>query len=167
MTVFESKISRSYNQEDIQQILNLAIARQPDDEEFTREQLVEIAAELGISTDNLLQAEQEWLLQRQERQKQQEFNLYRRSQLKKRFGKYVIVNIFLVCLNLLTAGQLSWSLYILLFWGLGLGLNAWNTYQLEGEEYERAFQKWYRKHQLTQITRSLYSRVNNWLKAVS
>src|ERR687886_626546 len=160
MTVFESKIPRAYQQEDIQQILNLAIARQSDGGEFTREQLLEIAAELSISTESLLQAEQEWLLQQQERQKHHEFNLYRRSQLKRRFGKYLIVNIFLVCLNLLTAGQLSWSLYILLFWGLGLVLNAWNTYQLEGEEYERSFQKWYRKHQLTQVARSLYSRVN-------
>jgi hypothetical protein len=167
MTVFESKIPRSYQQEDIQQILNLAIARQSDGGEFTREQLLEIAAELSISTESLLQAEQEWLLQQQEQQKHHEFNLYRRSQLKRRFGKYLIVNIFLVCLNLLTAGQLSWSLYILLFWGLGLVLNAWNTYQLEGEEYERSFQKWYRKHQLTQVARSFYSRVNNWLKAAS
>lgn len=167
MTVFESKIPRSYHQEDIQQILNLAIARQPDGGELSREQLMEIAAELGISTESLLQAEQEWLLQQQERQKHHEFNFYRRSQLKRRFGKYLIVNLFLVCLNLLTAGQLSWSLYILLFWGLGLGLNAWDTYQSQGEEYERAFQKWYRKHQLTQVARSLYSRINNWLKAAS
>ena len=167
MTVFESNIPRSYNQEDIQQILNLAISRQSDGGEFTRAQLVEIAEELGISTDNLHQAEQEWLLRQEEQQKHYEFNLYRRSQLKKRFGKYLIVNTFLVCLNLLTATQLSWSLYILLFWGLGLGLYAWNTYQVEGEEYERAFQKWYRKHQLTQVARSLYTRLNNWFNAAS
>ncbi len=165
MTVFERNITRSYNQEDIQQILNLAIARESDGGEFSREQLVEIAVELGISTENLQQAEQEWLLLQQERQQHQDFNFHRQSQLKKRFGKYVIVNIFLVCLNLLTAGQLSWSLYILLFWGLGLGLNAWNTYQLEGEEYERAFQKWYRKHQLTQAAQFMFTRINNWLKA--
>ncbi len=167
MTVFERQIARSYQQEDIQQILNLAIARQSDGGEFSRQQLLEIAAELSISTESLVQAEQEWLLQQQQRQKHQEFNLYRRSQLKRRFGKYLIVNLFLVCLNLLTAGQLSWSLYILLFWGLGLGLHAWDTYQLQGEHYERAFQKWYRKHQLTQVAHSLYSRINNWLKAVS
>jgi hypothetical protein len=68
-------------------------------------------------------------------------------------------------LNVLTTGELSWSLYILLFWGLGLGLNAWNTYQLEGEDYERAFQTWYRKHQLSKIARSFYSRVNAWIKS--
>lgn len=167
MTVFESQITRSYHQEDIQQILNLAITRQSDGGEFTREQLVEIAGELGISTDNLHQAEQEWLLQLQDQRKHDEFNFYRRRQLKQRFGKYVILNTFLFSLNLLTASELSWSLYILLFWGLGLGLNAWNTYQSEGEEYERAFQKWYRKHQLSEVARSLYTRLNDWLKTTS
>jgi hypothetical protein len=166
MTAFKSNISRSYHQEDIQQILNLAIARQSDGGELSREQLIEIAGELGISTEILLQAEQDWLLQQQERQKHRDFNLYRQSQLKRRFGKYLIVNLFLVCLNLLTQGQLSWSLYILLFWGFGLSLNAWNTYQLQGEDYERSFQRWYRKHQLTQVAQSLYSRINTWLKAV-
>ena len=166
MTVFETNIARSYQQEDIQQILNIAIARQADGGELTREQLVEIAAELGISTDSLIQAEQEWLLQKQERQKHHEFNLYRRSRFKKRLVKYVIVNSFLMGLNLLTVGYLSWSLYILLFWSLGLGFNAWNTFQLEGEDYERAFEKWYRQHQLAQVARSLYTRINTWLKAV-
>lgn len=168
MSAFETKTSRSYQQEDIQQILNLAIARQANDGgEFSREQLVEIAAELGISTDTLWEAEQEWLVQQEQRQKHQAFNLYRRNQLKKRAGKYLIVNSFLVGLNLLTAGALSWSLYILLFWGVWLGVNAWNTYQLDGEEYDRAFQKWYRRYQLRSFTQTLYFRINNWLKAAN
>jgi hypothetical protein len=168
MSVFETKLSRScYNQEDVQQILNLAIARQANVEELSREQLVEIASELGISTETLLVAEQEWLVQQEQQQKHYAFNLYRRSQLKKRFGKYLIVNSFFVGLNLLSGGTLSWSLYILLFWGLWLGINAWNTYQLQGEEYERAFQKWYRQHQLKNITQSLYIRLNHWFKAES
>jgi hypothetical protein len=164
MTVFETQITRSYHQEDIQQILNLAIARQANGGEFSREQLVEIATELGISTDTLLEAERDWQIQQGEQQKRSEFNLYRRGKLQKRVGKYLIVNSFLVGLNFISAGELSWSLYILLFWGLGLGLGAWNTYQLQGEEYEQAFRKWYRKHQIAQ---SIYTRINSWIKAAS
>ena len=164
MTVFETKITRSYHQEDIQQILNLAIARQAKGGEFSREQLVEIATELGISTDTLLEAERDWQIQQGEQQKRSEFNLYRRGKLQKRVGKYLIVNSFLLGLNFVSAGELSWSLYILLFWGLGLGLGAWNTYQLQGEEYQQAFRKWYRKHQIAQ---SIYTRINSWIKAAS
>ena len=167
MTFFETEITRSYQQEDIQQILNLAIARQAKGGEFSREQLVEIAAELGISTESLLEAEREWLVQQGEQQKRAEFNIYRRGKLQKRLGKYLIVNSFLVALNLVNAGELSWSLYILLFWGLWLGLGAWNTYQLQGQEYERSFHKWYRKHQLRQTAYSIYTRINNWIKTSS
>src|SRR4028118_1350821 len=95
MTVSETKIIRSYHQEDIQQILNLAIARQASGGEFSHEQLVEIAVELGISAETLQEAEQEWLVQQKDGQKRQEFNSYRRSKLQKRFGKYAIVNSFL------------------------------------------------------------------------
>jgi hypothetical protein len=162
MTVSDSKMTRSYHQEDIQQILQIAIRRQAYEGEFSREQLLEIAAELEISPECLQVAEKEWLAQQTEMQKRQDFNAYRRSKLKKQFGKYVIVNSFLVLLNLLSAGSLSWSLYILLFWGLGLGLNAWNTFQSQGEDYERAFQRWYRQNQLKQ---SLNTFLNKFLNA--
>ena len=162
MTVSEAKITRSYHQEDIQQILQIAIARQAYEGEFSREQLLEIAAELEISPECLQAAEREWLTQQVEIQKRQDFNTYRRGKLQKRVGNYVIVNSFLVLLNLVNAGELSWSLYILLFSGLGLGFNTWNTYQSQGEEYERAFQKWYRQHQLKQSFNTL---LNKWLKA--
>lgn len=162
MTVSEAKTSHSYHQEDIQQILQIAIARQVHEGEFSRQQLLEIAAELEISPACLQVAEQEWLAQQGLLQKRQAFNTYRRGKLRKRFGNYVIVNSFLLLLNLASAGTLSWSLYVVLFWGLGLGLSTWNTYQNKGEDYERAFQKWHRQHQLKQSVNTL---LNRWLKA--
>ncbi|NER22461.1 MAG: 2TM domain-containing protein [Symploca sp. SIO1C2] len=166
MSVLENKTPSFYRQEDIQQILNLAIARQADQGELSREQLVEIATELGISPENVLQAEQEWIVRQEEQQKRRKFNLYRTLQLKKSFGKFIIINAFLIVINLLSAGQLSWSLYILLLWGMGLGVKVWNNYQLQGEEYEQAFYKWYRKQQITEVANSIYLRVNNWIKGL-
>ncbi|NEO49087.1 MAG: 2TM domain-containing protein [Moorea sp. SIO4A3] len=164
MSVFETKITHSYNQQDIQQILNLALARQEMVEDFSREQLVEIASELGISIHTLLEAEREWLAQQQEEQKRHEFNSYRRSQFKKSFGKFVIVNSFLLAINLINVGYLSWSLYIFLFWGLWIALRAWNTYQIQGDDYERAFQKWKLQNQVKQIAQSTYTSLKNWIQ---
>lgn len=157
-----SEPTRSYHQEDIQQILQIAITRQVHEGEFSRKQLLEIAAELEISPECLQIAEQEWLTQQGENQKRQAFNTYRRGKLQKRFGNYAIVNSFLLLLNLAIAGELTWSLYIVLFWGLGLGLNTWNTYQSKGEDYERAFQKWHRQQRLKQSMNTL---VDKWFKA--
>lgn len=162
MAISEPKITRSYHQEDIQQILQIAITRQVHEGEFSREQLLEIAAELEISPECLQIAESEWLAQQGEVQKRQAFNIYRRGKLQKRLGNYAIVNSFLLLLNLAIAGELTWSLYILLLWGLGLGLNTWNTYQHRGEDYERAFQKWHRQQRLKQSMNTL---VDKWFKA--
>lgn len=161
MTNSDTKITKSYHQEDIQQILNIAIARQVYQGEFSREQLLEIAAELEISPECLQAAEREWLTQQTHHQKRHEFNLYRRSKLQKRFGNYLIGDSFFVLLNLASAGELSWSLYILLFSGLKLGFDTWNTYFSDGEDYERAFQTWDRTRQ---IKNSVTSLLNKWLK---
>jgi len=45
---------------------------------------------------------------------------------------------------------LDWSLLILLRWGLGLLLNAWNVDRTEGEKYEQAFGRWRLKKQVGQ-----------------
>lgn len=162
MTVSDTKkITRTYHQEDIQQILQIAIARMAYEGEFSREQLLEIAAELEIPPECLQVAEQEWLIKRSDIQKRQEFNSFRRGKLQKHFGNYAIVNSFFILLNLISSGGLSWSLYIGLFWGLFLGFNTWNTYQSKGEDYERAFHFWQRKHQLKQ---SFNTFINNLLK---
>ena len=162
MQTDNSKITRIYSPDEIQQILHLAIARQNYDAEFTRDQLLEIAAELEISPENLIAAESDWSRGQGELQKRQAFNIYRRSRFKKRLVNYAIFNSFLVLLNIISTGTLTPSLYILLFWGLGLGLNAWNTFQSDGEDYERSYQKWHRQNQLRQSINGFF---NNFLKA--
>ncbi|MDJ0678018.1 MAG: 2TM domain-containing protein [Calothrix sp. MO_167.B42] len=166
MTNFANDAIRSYSQEDVQQILQLAIARQAEDpdREFSYEQLLEIAGELNIPLDSLQRAEREWGERRGEIQKRQEFNSYRLGKFKKQLGQYAIVNTLLLVLDLIGGGGLSWSLYVLIGWGIGVGLNAWNTLQTQGEDYEMAFQKWERKRQ---IKSSFNNLVDKFLKATS
>jgi hypothetical protein len=165
MTAFEPQQLRSYSQEDVQKILQLAIARQADDQnkEFSYEQLLEIAQELDISPDSLNLAEIDWRSQRSEIQQRQAFHAYRIEKFKKRLGNYAILNSFLMLLDLVGGGGLTWSLYFLIFCCCTLGLDTWNTFQTKGEEYEMAFQKWYRKHQIKQTINTV---VSKWFKAL-
>ncbi len=165
MTAFEPQSLRSYSQEDVQRILQLAIARQADDQdkEFSYQQLLEIAKELDISPDSVNLAEIDWRSQHSEIQQKQAFNSYRLGRFKKRVGNYAIINSFLMLLDLVAGGGLTWSLYFLLFCGLTLGLDIWNTFQTKGEEYEMAFQKWNRKHQIKQTINTV---VTKWFKAL-
>lgn len=165
MTTFEPKSLRSYSQDDVQQILQLAIARQADDKdtEFSYEQILEIAAELEISPDSLKLAERDWVIQQGQVQQRRAFDAYRIRIFQKRLGNYAIFNGFFILLNLITGGGISWSLYILLFCGLPVGLDAWNTFQMKGEEYEMAYQKWNRKHE---IKKTISTVLNKWFKAL-
>ncbi|ABA23616.1 conserved hypothetical protein [Trichormus variabilis ATCC 29413] len=165
MAAFEPNSLRSYSQEDVQRILQLAIARQADDQdkEFSYEQLLEIATELEISPETLKLAEIDWRSQHNELQQRQAFNTYRMIKFKKRFGNYAIVNGFLLLVDFIGGGTVTWSLYLLLFCGLAVGLDVWNTFQTKGEEYEMAFQRWNRKHQIKQTINSF---VNKWFKAL-
>ncbi|MBK1988264.1 2TM domain-containing protein [Sphaerospermopsis aphanizomenoides BCCUSP55] len=164
MTAFESNNLRSYSQEEVQQILQLAIARQTDerDQEFSYQQIIEIAAELQISPEAVKQAESDWICQKSEVQQRQAFDLYRQGKFKKRLGNYAIINTFFTLVDLVAGAGISWSLYILLFCGLAIALDIWNTFQNKGEEYEIAFQKWNRKHQIKQTINTV---LNRWFKA--
>jgi len=158
-------MTRSYTQDDVQQILQLAIARQvgEHDREFSYEQIVEIASELEISPDVVKLAEKDWIANQSEVQQRQAFNLYRRGKFQKRLGNYFIVNVFFLLINLIGGSGLSWSLYILLACGLAIAMDIWNTLQTQGEDYENALQRWNRKHQIKQ---SINIVVNKWFKFI-
>jgi hypothetical protein len=151
-----------YRSEDAQQILQLAIARQTEVGELSRDQLFEIAAELNIAPADIVAAEQEWLTRRGELEEQRSFDLLRRHKFQQRFVRYLIVCAFLILLNLLTGHTLSWSLYVVLSWGVGVALDAWRTFYLSGEEYEEAFQRWQQKRRLKKTVNNL---LNRWLSA--
>ncbi|MFM8006672.1 MAG: 2TM domain-containing protein, partial [Dolichospermum sp.] len=149
----------------VQQILQLAISRQVNDnnQEFSYQQILEIAKELQISPDNLQQAERDWLVKQSEVEQRQAFNLYRRSKFKKRLGNYAIINIFFLAMDSLSGG-ISWSLYILVASALAISLDIWNTFQTKGEDYEIAFQRWNRNHQIKQTINTV---LNRWFKVFS
>ncbi|MEL4898521.1 2TM domain-containing protein [Crocosphaera sp. Alani8] len=164
MSASDSQPPQSYRKEEVQEILHLAIARKTEVEELSRTQLWEIAAELDIDTDVLQLAEKDWLLQKQRQEKKDEFNQHRRRQLKQKFIRYTIVNFFLMLLNFLAIGTLSWSLYVLIILGLPLTLDTFKIFQTEGEEYEKAFQQWYLKKEIKASVSSVWNRIKTtWL----
>jgi hypothetical protein len=161
----ELSYPQSYTQEEIQKILELALARQIDRGELTREQLWEIGTELGIELELLQQAEQDWLNQKAIALQRLEFDSYRRERLKQKGIRYVIVNSFVVALDLLTTHHFSWSLYLILIWGLGLSLEIWKTLQTKGEEYEQAFQRWRVRQELKTSFQTIWDKIKQaWQK---
>ena len=152
-----------YRSEDAQQILQIAIARQAEVGELTRSQLYEIAAELNIAAVDLEAAEREWQVRQGELADREVFVRLRQSKFKRRLAKYLIVNVFLVAFNSLIFPGLLWSAYILLFWGIGVALDAWKTYWSGQEEFELAFQGWQQRQKLKQSVSTALNRFNQWI----
>ncbi|MGF1491958.1 MAG: 2TM domain-containing protein [Microcoleaceae cyanobacterium] len=155
----DAPLTQSYIQQDAQEILQIAFAKREEEGELSRLQLMEIATELGISTQDLTAAEQEWSIRKQRAEERQMFNTYRRQKLQQDLVKYGIVGTFLLLLNLVTTGGFGFALSILLVWGLFLSLGAWRTYQTEGEAYEKALSRWRLKQEIGQSFNSVAERV--------
>ena len=149
----------SYSPEDIQEILQIAIAYRHTDDELSREQLWEIAAELDISNTVIQSAEKNWLELKAIDRQRRAFDLHRRQKFKQKLTKFAIVNTFLVSLNMVAVGAVSWSLYILLFWGLGIALNGWKAYQSKGEAYEREFKRWSFQNEVKQTVSTVWTKL--------
>ncbi|WP_071191446.1 2TM domain-containing protein [Trichormus sp. NMC-1] len=120
----------TYSSEEMQQILQKAFARKQEGE-FSQEQIIEIALELGVSSESLQAAEKEWLIQQVEMKKQQISNSQKRKEFKSHLISFIVINGFLILLNLFTSPSYFWAIYPILGWGLGLLLHGIKTYMIE------------------------------------
>jgi len=99
-------MSKTYNENAVQQILRLAMVKQGQDVALLRSQLVEIAEDLGISESTLVAAEEEWQTQQEEEQARESFDAYRHQQLRQSIVRFLAVNGGLVFLNLVFAHRI-------------------------------------------------------------
>ncbi|MEH2181428.1 2TM domain-containing protein [Nostoc sp.] len=140
-------LTRLYSQEEVQQILNIAVAQHYTSEtELSYAQLLEIVQELQILPETLELAENKWLNQQEATENRRKFDASQRSRLRARTSRYIIINACLVAINFLTGFSVPWSLYVLILWGMVRGLDTWRFfYQPQGQANRRVFQSWKHK----------------------
>ena len=144
-----------YSEEDARRILQDALEHQNDETEFSREQLMEMADELGIAKESVLAAEKKLLSKQNVEQERLMFERQRRQKFRTQLMSYGIVITFLFFINLLTSPSHWWFLYPLLGWGMAIAFQAWEISQTEGEKYEKEFEKWRVKRQIEDKTKRL------------
>ncbi|NJK60596.1 MAG: Pr2TM family membrane protein [Oscillatoriales cyanobacterium SM2_1_8] len=133
----------TYSDQEVQEILQRALARRAQgSDRLSRERVQEIAAELGVSEAEYCQAEQEWQRQRGENQLAQTFATQKRRRFRDGLVRFAIVNAFLMSLDFWGHHRLSWSVYPLLGWGLGMALDAWVTFNPQNPTYQKQFTAW-------------------------
>lgn len=60
-------------------------------------------------------------------------------------ASYVIVNTFLLCLNLLNWSGHLWAIYPILGWGIGLAFHTVEAFNSRVPESDREFARWKRR----------------------
>ncbi len=125
-----------FTEEEAQEILRRA-ARAPLDE-YTSEELVRSAAELGISSEALARAEAEF----REDRLREEFEHSLKAGVRNEVLTFGAVMTLLIFLNLTTSRQHLWFIYPLLFWGLSVLSTVLRSRDRRGERYKKAFETW-------------------------
>src|SRR5688500_13463818 len=135
---------RHRHEEDaVQEILKRAM--HIDLQKRTREDALRVsAAELGISEEALAQAEVQCLRERAEKDEIEEFKAHQRRGYWQHLTSYVIINGFLIAINLLNWNGHFWAAYPLLGWGIGIMFHTVNSFNTHSEEYQKEFERWKR-----------------------
>jgi ribosomal protein L7/L12 len=134
-----------YDEEEAEQILRLAASLTSPAGAMTRERLLATAAELGITAEAVEMAERQIAKQREANADRAEFDLVQRREFYGHLLTYVLVNGFLVVVNLVTSSAYFWALWPILGWGLGLAFHFVETFCKNSESYQEEFEKWQAK----------------------
>lgn len=103
----------------VEEILKIALDNEGGVDNSLRQRLLASASELGISEEAALAAERQWLLQREQQMELEAYRTHVKVEFLGHLGIYLVVNLFLIGINLLKGGH-AWSAYPLLGWGIGV-----------------------------------------------
>jgi hypothetical protein len=134
---------RFYEDDEAEQILNLAASMSSPAGQMTRERLMETAAELGITPEAVEEAEKQVMAEREDRRLRAEFDAHRRHEFYNHLSSYLIVNVIFVVMSV-HAG--FWAIWPILGWGIGLAVHAQATFFKGGDCYREEFQAWKARH---------------------
>ncbi len=131
--------------EDVDEVLKIALRNQGRCDPELRERLLATAAELGISERELAEAEEEHARRKSERTEFIEFKQRQVREFREHFFVYIVINTLLVGINFVTVGTVSWAIWPILGWGIGLAFHAWGSLNTGSESFQEEFASWRRK----------------------
>lgn len=150
------EIEHLKSDQDVEEILRMAIRKSGTDNDELRRRLEMSAQELGISEEDLRAAEEEYrrklaeseeskVTSAQELSDWKEWRQHKLHDFYSHFGIYCVVNIMLIVMNFLGSGRISWALWSIAGWGIGVAVHGVNTAFHKTEENVKDFKSWQRK----------------------
>lgn len=141
-------LPEKYSNDEMERILQRALSRRSQSGNVSREQLIEVGRELGLSEHELLKAiDDEFRYDAFDEAKEEVIEKERRE-WREHFLWYLGVNAVLLCLNLVQEdGRLTWALGITFGWGIGVAAHAISTFFPSEKKLNKAARKLLRKRE--------------------
>lgn len=140
---------RISSEEDVEEILRLAIRHPSETTTDLRQRLQQTAAELGISPEAIARAESQYFQGKTIKDELKEYDEERRRAARMHIISYVAVNLGLLGINVATelgSGSFElWALYPMLGWGIGLMIHLGSVYFTKPSVTDDEFLEWRRK----------------------
>ncbi len=131
---------RRYSREEVDAILGRAVERERTSDELSREQLVAIAQEVGVSATSIDRAITEITSERKDIEELARLRQNAWRGFVAHLIPYLCVNTLLVLLNFLTT-RFPWALFPILGWGIGLFSHLLAVAMPNRERLERQLQR--------------------------
>ncbi len=111
-------------------------------ETVSRERLLALSAELGISSVALEEAERSYLANKEDENLRARFDHHRRSKFWNSVAGSVGTMVICCAVDLITTHWITWAYWVVLPCLWSIASSAWETFGQRGEDYEKAFLKW-------------------------
>lgn len=140
-------MTQQYTHDEAEQILRIAVRQeveQPDGSGaagVSEEALLRMASELGLSPEAVRAAAARYKGERSEVEERRLFNRHRRGEWMSHLISYVGANGCMMALDLWLSHRLTWSIWPLFVWGIGMMIHTGQTF-VHTDETEAEFEKW-------------------------
>lgn len=126
---------RTYTPDEVTAIVASALRRQRNKDRVPLDDLVEIAAELGVSRGAVEAAARHLATERDMEYARELWRTRQKRGFRDHLVSYGIVNVFLIILDLTISGGVWWY-FAFLGWGIGLAFHAYSTFFPSPEQVE-------------------------------
>ncbi len=130
--------NRRFTSDEVSAIVRRGLEHQSGSGDISYDELEDIALQSGISAEALQQAMAEEDKHREQEQAKARWRKRRQAAFYHNLRAYVLVNVFLIAINLLTTPHgYFWAIWPMLGWGLGLAFHAAATFFPNGRKLDR------------------------------
>lgn len=140
-------LPEKYTQEEMELILQRALSQKSQGGDISREQLIEVGKELGLTEQDLERAVADEKHNGTALKEAREEVLEKKKQgWKEHFLWYIGVNSITMGLNFMQEdGRFTWALFMLLGWGIGMASHTITTFFPDKKKLDKAARKLLRK----------------------